>query len=216
MPDQPDAVAVFAKAAIPGQVKTRLTARYSPQEAAAFHAACVQDLWARLTDRFDGRVWLFSDLDWPDWRALAGADRFRLQRSGDLGERMRACFEDLRAAGAGRMAILGSDSPTVPLDLVDECLEALNDERDASLIPTEDGGYCLIGCRQPHQAMFNGVRWSTESTRPDTESALRRAGYRVRPVGLWWDVDQPEDVDRLARDPEIGVRLQRFLEDRGA
>jgi glycosyltransferase A (GT-A) superfamily protein (DUF2064 family) len=132
----PNALALFAKAAIPGRVKTRLMRRYSAAQAAAIHSACVLDSWERLSAHFPGKVWLFCDRDWPDWQALAGPKRFRLQRGSDLGERMRFCFEDLRADGAGRMAILGSDSPTLPLDLADQALEALANDADASLIPT--------------------------------------------------------------------------------
>ena len=213
MPSEPDALALFAKAAIPGRVKTRLTRRYSPEQAAAFHAACVRDVWARLTERFPGRVWLFSDRDWPEWRELAGGDRFRLQKGADLGERMRLCFEDLRADGAGRMAIIGSDSPTLPLGLAEKSLAALRTEQDASLIPTEDGGYCLIGCRRPDPAMFEGVSWSTEATLAQTHAALERAGYGVTLVGLWRDVDEPEDVERLRDEPELGQNLRQFFEE---
>ena len=212
MPFAPDALAVFAKAAIPGRVKTRLTSRYSPEQAAAFHAACVRDLWARLQQRFRGKVWLFSDREWPDWLELAGGERFRMQRGRDLGERMRCCFEDLQAEGAGRMAILGSDSPTLPLELIEQALASLALENDASLIPTEDGGYCLIGCRRPHDSMFDGVGWSTASTLAETEAALERSGYTVRSLGLWRDVDKPDDVEGLRQDPGLGEHLRRFFE----
>lgn len=211
MSSAPDALAVFAKAAIPGRVKTRLTSRYSPEQAALFHQACVRDLWARLSERFPGRLWLFSDREWPDWVELAGNKRFRLQRGGNLGERMRCCFEDLASEGGGRMAVLGSDSPTVPIALVEQSLDALEEDGDASLIPTEDGGYCLIGCRRPRPAMFAGVSWSTASTLVETERSLEQAGYRVRPIGLWRDVDEPEDLDRLRGDDELGVHLRRFF-----
>ncbi len=212
MSSAPDALAVFAKAAIPGRVKTRLTSRHTPEQAAQFHRACVRDLWARLSEGFPGRVWLFSDRDWPDWLELAGPKRFRLQRGGDLGDRMRCCFEDLAAEGVGRMAILGSDSPTVPTALVKRSLDALASDDDASLIPTEDGGYCLIGCRRPHPAMFEGVSWSTDSTLAETEQALGRAGYRVHSIGLWRDADEPADLDRLRQDAALGEHLRRFFE----
>jgi len=212
MPSAPDALAVFAKAAVPGRVKTRLTRQYSAEQAASFHTACVRDMWARLIKRFPGQVWLFSDREWPDWEELAGADRFRLQRGGDLGERMRSCFEDMRSEGAGRMAILGSDSPTLPLEMIEQALSTLETDDSASLIPTEDGGYCLIGCRRPRPAMFDGVSWSTASTLADTATALERAGFDVRSIGRWWDVDEPEDIDRLRQEADLGESLSRLLE----
>ena len=210
-----DALALFAKAAAPGRVKTRLIGPYTAEQAAAFHRACVLDLWDRLRARFRGDLWLFCDVEWPEWRRLAGPERFRLQHGGDLGERMRACFRDLHAAGARRMAIIGSDRPTLPLELIEQAMATLTGERSATLIPSEDGGYCLVGCRRPDRAMFDRVSWSTARTYAQTEAALERAGYDVRPVGLWRDADEPEDLERLRADPALGPALRAFFAELG-
>ena len=45
--------------------------------------------------------------------------------------------------------------------------------------------------------MFEGVRWSTETTLSDTVESLTRCGLSVELGPAWFDVDRPEDLKRL-------------------
>ena len=202
-----EAVAVFAKAPRPGRVKTRLTAggAWTPEQAAALHRATVEDVVARLRTAFSD-VLLFCNEPFPEWGEL------RRQRPGDLGIRMQGCFEDLAAEGYERAVIVGSDSPTLPLERVRAALDALDDDRDTAFIPTEDGGYCLVGCRRPWAGMFDGVRWSVATTLAETAAAFERAGRRVVRLEPWWDVDEPQDVERLRNDPGVGPQVRAWFD----
>lgn len=205
-----EAAALFAKAPRPGRVKTRLTAGgvWTPEQAATLHRAAVEDFYRRLLGAFPD-VFLFSDEPCPEWEALAG--EVRLQRPGDLGARMEGCFEDLAADGFERAVIVGADSPTLPMKRVREALDALVDERDAVVAPTEDGGYCLVGVRRPWRGMFDGVRWSRPTTLAETEAAFARAGRRIVRLEGWWDVDDPADVERLRAEAGLGPRLRQWF-----
>lgn len=205
------AIALFAKAAEPGRVKTRLTTRLSPEEAANFHTACVRDSWRKLGEMEGVERRLFADREWAPWFALAGRDRCRIQRPGDLGVRMHGALDDLHAEGFERAVIIGSDSPSLPVGYLQQALALLESEDDAVLGPTEDGGYYLVGCRGPRAAMFEGVRWSEETTLDETVRAFEHAGYRVRLLPRWWDVDLPEDVDRLRGEP-LGPAVKAWFE----
>lgn len=208
------AAALFGKAAEPGRVKTRLAAKLTPEEAAEFHTACVRDCWTRINSLPGVEPRLFSDRPWLEWEELAGGVRCRLQRAGGLGERMYGAFEDLEGEGFERTLILGSDSPTLPIDYVREAFDLLETERDAVLGPTEDGGYYAVGCRIPRAAMFDGVEWSEETTFEQTVEAFERVGYRVRLLPRWWDVDLPEDLDRLRGEP-LGAAVAAWFESVG-
>jgi len=207
------AVALFAKAAEPGRVKTRLTTELTPDEAAAFHTACVRDGWGKISSLANVEPRLFSDRPWPTWEALAGRERCRIQRPGDLGARMHGCFEDLHVEGFERAVIIGSDSPTLPAERIAGALASLETQNDAVLGPTEDGGYYLVGCRRPRAEMFSGVEWSAATTLDHTIAAFEREGYRVRLLEPWWDVDTPEDLARLSPD-EAGPALRDWLAGR--
>ena len=143
------AIALFARAPIPGLVKTRLIGRHSPEQVAELYRAFVFDTWEMLAELAAGaELFLYTDGDHREWRALAGP-RARIQQGANLGERMLRCFEGMHAAGFGPLLILGSDSPALAAATIAPWAELL--AQAPSLIgPAEDGGYYAIGCRQPH------------------------------------------------------------------
>src|SRR5690606_6809573 len=96
---------------------------------------------------------VFSELAQPHWQVVPQAD-------GDLGERMRRFFEAAFIAGAQRVVLIGSDSPTLPRERLDEAFRKLS-TCDVVLGPSDDGGYYLIGCARPIDAIFKDISWST-------------------------------------------------------
>ncbi len=188
-------IIVFAKAPVPGAVKTRLIGPLSPEEAADLHQAFVEDLLDSLQTAFSASaVELHSDTSTDAWQHIPVARK--TQTAGNLGAKMFHALCEALDAGHPQVVILGSDLPDLPLDHV---VELMRSEADVSLGPTEDGGYWGIACRRIHPAMFEGVRWSTSSVLEDTLHAARRYGLSVEVGPEWRDVDRPEDLDRLAR-----------------
>jgi len=61
----------------------------------------------------------------------------------------------------------------------------------------DDGGFYAIACRRIAPAMFEGVAWSTSNTLRDTVGALTYCGLSVELGPAWFDVDTPEDLQRL-------------------
>ena len=68
---------------------------------------------------------------------------------------------------------------------------------DAVVFPAEDGGYVLIGTRRPEPALFSDMRWSTPGVMDETRRRLRQLGLTWQEPVTLWDVDLPEDLDRL-------------------
>ncbi len=205
----PAAIAQFAKAPRPGQVKTRLQPRVSAHDAAELQRALVADVWAKLQVFEDVAIYLYCDVPWAPYEQLAGP-RIALQRGADLGARMVHCFQELSGLGFDRILIVGSDSPTLPPEYVRQGLELL-DRADAVLGPCEDGGYYAVGCRRPHPAMFDHVRWSTAQTLAQTQSALGAIGYSVLRLPPWYDVDTVNDLERLAADSALPEQTRAWL-----
>jgi len=52
--------------------------------------------------------------------------------------------------------------------------------------------------RRPQPALFAGMTWSTASVMAETRRRLIRLGLSWREPARLWDVDVPEDLDRLA------------------
>ena len=92
------------------------------------------------------------------------------------------------------------------------------EEADASLGPTEDGGYYLVGLKKPCRALFAGQAYGHESVYENALAAIRGAGLRFRPAPPCRDVDVPEDLCRLpgtVRPDSHTARLLKILEWEG-
>lgn len=204
-------VVLFAKAPVPGRVKTRLTPVVDPAGAAELHRAFVQDMIETLS-LLAGAVdlELSTDVETLAWPALR--IRRSLQGSGDLAARLCRALGRALAAGHPRAVILGSDAPTLPSSHIQGLLEI---DADVVLGPTEDGGYYGIACRRVHPEMFDGVRWSTPNTLADTAQAVRRCGLSVGFGECWFDIDEPTDLERLRQLPGLPRHTAAWFESRG-
>jgi rSAM/selenodomain-associated transferase 1 len=135
-------------------------------------------------------------------RAAPGAELVA-QPAGDLGTRLDHAFAGGFAAGARRVLLVGSDSPTLPEALLEACLEAAG-EGTVSLVGAQDGGFVAIAAGRAAAArlpaLFAGVEWSTARTAAQVTARARAAGLEVRRTGAWYDVDEAGDLQRLARD----------------
>src|SRR4051812_19321568 len=142
---------VFARAPEPGRVKTRLVPAVGAEGAAALHAAFIDDVCALSGGVASRRVLsVAGDPDHPELVRIAareGMERVR-QPDGDLGARLASAIADGIGAGASRVAIIGTDSPSLPTQSLVDAFELL---RDAAIVigPADDGGYWLVGAREP-------------------------------------------------------------------
>ena len=180
-------VIVFARAPVAGQVKTRLIPRLGEEGAARLQRRLIRA--ALRTARAVAPVELHVTRQ-HTWLRTLGVP-IRLQRGRDLGERMYHALHRRRAV------LVGSDAPALrPADLR-RALRLLRSGTDVVLAPAEDGGYALIAARRIDARLFDGMRWGADDVLARTLDNLRRCGLRYRLLRTVWDVDRPEDVDRL-------------------
>ncbi len=202
-------IIIFAKAPVAGRVKTRLDA--DPCRAAVLHSVFVRDTLAMAeTLRDEADVELSTDTPsdaWPE-----SAVRRSVQAGGNLGERMYAALHQALSAGRTQVIIMGSDSPLLPPDHIRELLRSAT---DVTLGPTKDGGYYAICCRRAVAEMFDGVPWSTAAALAGTVDALSRCGLTVGQGPAWFDVDTPDDLERLMQllsNPPLSSRAIELLD----
>ncbi|MBM3761448.1 MAG: glycosyltransferase [Acidobacteria bacterium] len=189
----PPVILVFAKAPVPGRVKTRLQPVLSPEECAELHRSFVGDVLEGLQG-FNGEVDLELHLDqaFDDWREFDVPRE--LQSGGDLGERMWNAAQNAFSKGRTQVMILGSDAPTLPIEHLKQLLDS---SADVAFGPTEDGGYYAVMFRRLKPAVFDGVEWSTESTLEQSMTGVRKAGLSAELGPGWYDIDSPADLVRL-------------------
>jgi rSAM/selenodomain-associated transferase 1 len=193
------ALALFAKAPLPGRVKTRLVPPLTPEEAAGVARALLLATIESLVAALPARWTLFLDGPPDDGlRARAAARDLEIvnQASGDLGARLGEAFRRLRAAGARRVIALGADGPTLPPERLADAIDALA-ACDVVLGPTEDGGYYLVGSAVEGEEIFREIPWSTGAVLATTLDRAAEAGLSVRLLPPWYDVDSMGDLRRL-------------------
>ena len=188
-------VAVFAKAPIAGLAKTRLIPALGPQGAARLQRLFTRNTLHTARSAGLGAVtlWCAPDTAQRFFTALRKTTGVACtkQTDGDLGARMHAAFQ--RHCACGPLLLVGTDCPPLTPQHLRAAAQALLDGDDAVFYPAEDGGYVLVGLRQPQPALFEGMRWSTPQVMVQTSARAQALGLRVRLLQTLWDVDEPAD-----------------------
>ena len=193
-------IIVFAKAPVPGQAKTRLIPRLGAWRAARLHARLVRETVQTALAARCGGVQVHGTRAHSLFRSLNVP--FRLQRGRDLGERMYRAL-----ARARRPAIvIGTDCPELTATDLRRAARYLRGGYQAVIAPAEDGGYALLGLRRARPEFFQAIEWGGANVYAET--ARRLAGYRWRALRRVWDVDRPEDLERL-RSLRLASRSRR-------
>jgi uncharacterized protein len=210
------AIAILAKAPLPGLAKTRLAPVLGADGAANLQARFIAHTVTTAQSAAVGPVTLWMAPDHNVFRAAplgvalaaksdvsdfahlksaeVGQARLRVQPDGDLGARMMAAV----AAASGPAIVIGTDCPALTPEHLRAAARALVDGIDVVIIPVDDGGYGLIGMRRAEPALFQSMAWSTSSVMAETRRRLSRLGLSWREPARLWDVDEPADLDRLA------------------
>ena len=175
--------------------------------------AFLEDLVVRLDGSADRQVLA----TWPDNDAAAtyfetlSAGRFQLwtQPEGSLGTRLAHVISDHLAPGSDdRVVVIGSDSPTLPTEMIPAAFEAL-EQADVVVAPADDGGYVLIGQRREVPGLYERISWSTSQVWQQTRDQLMASGTSFVELTGWYDVDTLDDLSRLDRELGPGDRQGR-------
>src|SRR5215210_2752486 len=201
---EPITVAILAKAPVPGLVKTRLEPVLGADGAAALQARLIQRTveTARTAAVGPITVWATPDIRYPIFQELAELPDVTLARQpdSDLGGRMLYALMTVSPA-----LVIGTDCPALKPNHLRTAADVLRSGLDAVVISVEDGGYALIGAREPHMALFSNIRWSTETVMADTRRRMLELGLSWREPVQLWDVDRPEDIERLQQEDLGGL-----------
>lgn len=186
---------VFVKEPIPGRVKTRLTPPLTSDQAAELYRVALHETVERVETAGFDVVLFYSGGEAYFETAFPALPRIR-QSDGDLGARMVAALERLHQSRPAAAALIGSDSPDLPLPQIEAVFTALQTS-DVVTIPASDGGYVLIGTRQPNPQVFQDIDWSTEKVLAQTRQRAVQAGLDYTERGGWEDVDDIDSLQRL-------------------
>lgn len=194
-------VLVLFRAAVPGQVKTRLAAALGAEAALAAYKAILADLDRHLRDLHCSVETLVDRhappqrVYWPD---------SPVQHAGDLGERMAAALEGAFSRGFRRAVLIGSDTPQMGAESIRGALRHL-EAGDMVIGPASDGGYYLVGFRASgyRRELFQNMPWSTDRVFLETMDRARRAGLEVGFCDELTDIDTIDDLRSVVQNPVV-------------
>ena len=193
-------VLVFAKAPVAGRAKTRLIPALGAEGAARLQEALLEDALRRARAADPPLLELWGTGDDPDGLLADAARRhgavLREQCAGDLGVRMCTALAAATADGESAV-ILGTDAPGLGGDAIREA-DRLLAGHDAVLGPAGDGGYVLLGLHRAVDSLFSGIDWGSAHVLTGTRARMRELGWRHAELATGWDVDRPEDLERVA------------------
>lgn len=189
---------LFTRYPVPGQTKTRLIPYLGAGAAAALQRRMTEHVLAQVTaaaQRLPLTVEVYftggSHAQMQAW--LGSGAAYYPQGEGSLGDRLIAAFQHNFERGRPGAIAIGSDCPALGPDHLAAALAALT-QVDVVLGPATDGGYYLIGLRQPQPALFEGIAWGTDQVLDQTLAAAHRQHLALDLLSPLTDVDRPEDL----------------------
>ncbi len=197
-------IIVFAKAPIPGEVKTRLTPFLTAEKAAALHRKLVEHTLQTVSSVSDCKVelWVGSQHSW--WSVLTGQyDLVVFEQCGeDLGARMLFAVNDALQR-SDQVLIVGTDSPAISADYIQTAFTGLEQE-DIVIGPADDGGYVMLGLRRSLPCLFGNMPWGSDGVYAATVARLRADNLSWCEMPSLMDIDRPEDFLALSQlKPEL-------------
>ncbi len=188
---------VFAKAPLPGMVKTRLIPAIGAERAARLAEAGLRDTWTLATR--NGQARLLLDGDAATLPTLTPHPQILRQSTGDLGARLSACFRELLEQAPWVIAV-GTDSPGLPQAALHAAMAWLGGGGSAPravLGPSRDGGYYLLGLSAWQKTLLDDLPWSQATTLSATRARLLARGFAVSETEPYFDVDDADDLRHL-------------------
>ncbi len=200
---------MLAQAPREGEVKTRLVPPLSAAEAAELSGCFIRDgadniLAAARIAAIDAYVAYSPPGSAAVFAALLpAAVRLLESRRIGLGKSLYDAAADLLAAGYGAVCLINSDSPNLPTALLAQAAAELTRAGDRIVLgPAADGGYYLIGLKQPHRRLFENIAWSTPQVLQQTIERAAELGLETLTLPVWYDVDDLASLRQLIGDLE--------------
>jgi rSAM/selenodomain-associated transferase 1 len=196
------ALAVFARAPLPGSAKTRLIPALGAAGAAGLARRMLEATLAQAVAAGIGPVTLYctpntADATLHDAAAHHGV-ALAEQGCGDLGARMQRALLAGLETGISAM-VIGTDCPSLDAATLRRAAEKLACHA-AVFVPATDGGYVLVGISRPLPSLFDEIAWSTDAVMAQTRMRLTQLGVTAAEMTPLHDIDLPADLIHVPKE----------------
>lgn len=205
---------IFVKNPVLGTVKTRLAETIGDTKALIVY----QELTAQTLSCADQLAAVERHLYWsqevPEPLRERGIPGFlqAAQQGESLGQRMLHAVETTMDDQSSKVVLIGSDCPALNPDILRDAYAAL-DDHDVVLGPASDGGYYLIGMKEPHSTLFEDMSYSHDQVAAQTVARAEEAGLTVYQLMTLSDIDEWHELEAYMAlgSSDLAVRLQQIV-----
>lgn len=197
-------VVVMAKAPRLGAVKTRLAQRFSSEEVRDLYRCLLEDTLALARSLQDVQVAVMCPADdVQDLSGLFGPEVCVVPQNGEgLAAGLTSVFAHFAAEGQRRVIAFNSDSPHLPVSVLEKAFDMLS-VSDLVVGPTDDGGYYLVGAKASHAGLFAGDGMGTTNALGSLLTRARVLGLSADLTEAFWDIDVLADLIPLAEELRV-------------
>jgi glycosyltransferase A (GT-A) superfamily protein (DUF2064 family) len=205
-------VVVFARAPEPGRVKTRLMKRYEPTWVLGLYRAMLED--TLRSARLANANVILSHTPSEPFSEQSLADALIVQRGDSFGTRFDDALRQARQSYPdGPLLIVGADTPHLPLGIVVDALKAAQDGK-VVIGPAPRGGFYLLGF--PREPFAVDAAFASADQVGELEAIAAANHLESHRLPAWFDIDEPDDVERVARrefsrKASVLLATERFL-----
>jgi uncharacterized protein len=186
-----EALILFIKNIEPGKVKTRIAGTAGDEMALKIYRALLAHARKVALEVAACRYVFYSDFIEKDDGWPVAAFTKKTQRGADIGERMANAIGAVLPAHS-KVVLAGGDIPGLRPKIIEQAFGHLT-SHDFVIGPASDGGYYLIGMKEPQPSVFRGIGWSTEQVFVQTVAAIEKLGKTFATLPTLSDVDYEKD-----------------------
>ncbi len=202
---------LFSKEPVKGKVKTRLIPDLGEEGAFELYQKLLAKTLTTSSAYLDastettGQVWLVKGATVAFKHQIEKdyALSCYVQQGPGLGESLTHAFEE-SSKSFFKIVVIGGDCVSIDQPYLAQAFECL-DAHEAVIGPAEDGGFVLLGLRSnlEYANIFKGIPWGGPEVCQCLEVNLREEGVGYDRLSQRWDIDEPEDLIKLALIPEL-------------
>lgn len=186
------ALIIFAKNPVIGNVKTRLAKVIGDEKALSYYSIFLAIVHSYTKDLPCQKI-VYWDGGIPSFHPFFDDDFFHEQQpDGDIGFKMSMAFKK-ELGRFDSVCIIGTDCLELTKEILLSAFEKL-DNHDLVIGPAKDGGYYLLGMNQFEADLFKGIKWSTDSVLRQTLERIISLKLSYKKLIELNDVDTYEDL----------------------
>lgn len=196
------AIIIFSRIPVPGQTKTRLMSYYSGKECAKIHQTFI-DRIMKVVETVDADILVTYTPDCAMEKLIevfgSQVVEFFPQVEKNLGLRMHHAFLQAFERGYDQVLLMGTDVPDIRKEILEDAFLKLHEDGenvDIVINPTRDGGYYLIGMKEPHEEIWKIEHYGGNTVLEDTIRCIKACQLSIGTGEELMDIDMADEYQR--------------------